>query len=167
MFRSIEDFSNEWTYEYEATLKLFGNLTNESLSQEIKPGGRDIGFLAWHMVETVSEMLKTAGLTDIDELHDLDKSVRNVHKIKSDYERLSKQALAAVKDQWTDEKLLEKVPMYGEEWAKGFVLQCLILHQAHHRGQMEVLMRQAGLKVTGIYGPAEEEWAAMGMEPQK
>ena len=106
MFRTIEDFSNEWTYEYEATLKLFGNLTNESLSQEIKPGGRDIGFLAWHMVETVSEMLKAAGLTDIDELHDLDKSVRNVHTIKSDYERLSKQALAAVKDQWNDEKLL-------------------------------------------------------------
>jgi hypothetical protein len=52
--------------------------------------------------------------------------------------------------------------MYGEEWAKGFVLQCLILHQAHHRGQMEVLMRQAGLKVTGIYGPAEEEWSANG-----
>ncbi len=167
MFRTIEDFSNEWTYEYEATLKLFGNLTNETLNTVIKPGGRDIGFLAWHMVETVSEMLRQAGLTDIDELHDLDKNVRNVHKILSDYERLSKQALAAVKDQWSDAKLLEKVPMYGEEWMKGFVLQCLILHQAHHRGQMEVLMRQAGLKVTGIYGPAEEEWAIMGMEPQK
>jgi uncharacterized damage-inducible protein DinB len=167
MFRSIQDFENEWKYEYESTLKLFGNLTNETLNQEIKPGGRDIGFLAWHMVETVSEMLKAAGLTDIDELHDLDKSVRNVHKIKSDYERLAKQALAAVKDQWTDEKLLEKVPMYGEEWYKGFVLQCLILHQTHHRGQMSVLMRQAGLKVPGVYGPAEEEWAAMGMEPQK
>ena len=26
-----------------------------------------------------------------------------------------------------------------------------------------VLMRQAGLKVPGVYGPAREEWAAMGM----
>ena len=35
--------------------------------------------------------------------------------------------------------------------------------EAHHRGQMTVLMRQAGLTVPGIYGPAQEEWAAMGM----
>jgi hypothetical protein len=26
-----------------------------------------------------------------------------------------------------------------------------------------VLMRQAGLSVPGVYGPAREEWAAMGM----
>jgi len=167
MFRKIEDFENEWTYEYESTLKMFDCLTNESLNKEIKPGGRDIGFLAWHMVETVSELLTTAGLTDIAHMQNLDKSVRNVHKIKSDYERISKEALAAVKEQWKDEELLDKIPMYGEEWTKGFALQCLILHQAHHRGQMTVLMRQAGLKVCGVYGPAEEEWAAMGMEPQK
>ena len=38
----------------------------------------------------------------------------------------------------------------------------LIAHQTHHRGQMTVLMRQAGLRVPGIYGPAKEEWAAFG-----
>ncbi len=29
---------------------------------------------------------------------------------------------------------------------------------------MTVLMRQAGLKVPGTYGPAKEEWGAIGME---
>jgi hypothetical protein len=29
---------------------------------------------------------------------------------------------------------------------------------------MTVLMRQAGLKVPGVYGPAREEWAGMGMQ---
>ena len=53
--------------------------------------------------------------------------------------------------------------MYGETWSRGMTLFYLILHQAHHRGQMEVLMRQAGLKVPGIYGPAREEWAAFGI----
>ena len=47
------------------------------------------------------------------------------------------------------------------------VLISLVRHQAHHRAQMTVLMRQAGLAVPGIYGPAREEWAAMGMEPQQ
>jgi uncharacterized damage-inducible protein DinB len=31
---------------------------------------------------------------------------------------------------------------------------------------MTVLMRQAGLRVPGVYGPAEEEWGEMGMAAQ-
>jgi len=41
------------------------------------------------------------------------------------------------------------------------------LHQTHHRAQMTVLMRQAGLKVPGVYGPSREEWSQMGMPPHK
>lgn len=32
---------------------------------------------------------------------------------------------------------------------------------------MTVLMRQAGLTVPGIYGPAKEEWAKFGLEAPK
>jgi uncharacterized damage-inducible protein DinB len=53
--------------------------------------------------------------------------------------------------------------MYGDKWKRGQTLHALILHQAHHRGQMTVLMRQAGLPVPGIYGPSREEWEAFGM----
>ncbi|HZG18224.1 MAG TPA: DinB family protein, partial [Candidatus Bathyarchaeia archaeon] len=49
-------------------------------------------------------------------------------------------------------------------WKNGFTLRALLMHEVHHRGQMTVLMRQAGLTIPGIYGPAKEEWAAMGME---
>ena len=47
------------------------------------------------------------------------------------------------------------------------MLSSLIRHQAHHRGQMTVLMRQAGLPVPGVYGPAREEWKAYGQEPEE
>ena len=64
---------------------------------------------------------------------------------------------------WTDENLTDGILMYGETWTKGFALTCFLMHGAHHRGQMTVLMRQAGLKVHGVYGPAKEEWAEQGM----
>lgn len=32
---------------------------------------------------------------------------------------------------------------------------------------MTVLMRQAGLPVPGIYGPAKEEWTTFGLEAPK
>ena len=44
---------------------------------------------------------------------------------------------------WTDDTLRTKDDMYGEQWARGYTLTSLILHQVHHRGQMTVLMRQA------------------------
>ena len=52
--------------------------------------------------------------------------------------------------------------MYGQRWTRGFTLHALLEHQIHHRGQMTVLMRQAGLRVPGIYGPAREDWASHG-----
>jgi uncharacterized damage-inducible protein DinB len=56
--------------------------------------------------------------------------------------------------------------MYGEKWTRAMALRALIQHEVHHRGQMTVLMRQAGLTVPGVYGPAREEWAAYGMPAQ-
>jgi len=55
--------------------------------------------------------------------------------------------------------------MYGEQWSRAKTLQVLIHHQIHHRAQMTVLMRQAGLRVPGLFGPAREDWAKMGMSP--
>ena len=65
----------------------------------------------------------------------------------------------------TDSSLAQQVSPEG--WKRGGVLASLVNHQIHHRGQMTVLMRQAGLAVPGIYGPAREEWAKMGLPPMK
>ncbi|MCE1229544.1 MAG: DinB family protein, partial [Firmicutes bacterium] len=68
---------------------------------------------------------------------------------------------------WTDATLLQEDDMYGMTWKRGYTLTALVHHQAHHRGQMTVLMRQAGLVVPDIYGPTQEGWTAMGMEAPK
>jgi uncharacterized damage-inducible protein DinB len=57
--------------------------------------------------------------------------------------------------------------MYGEKWTRAATLASIIKHQIHHRAQMTVLMRQAGLNVPGIYGPSREEWSQFGMQPQE
>ena len=35
-------------------------------------------------------------------------------------------------------------------------LMVMLHHEIHHRGQMTVLMRQAGLKLPGVYGPSAD-----------
>ena len=85
-------------------------------------------------------------------------------EIAGAYHSTNEAMVAAMKEQWTDESLAELKEMYGEQWAIGKVLGILTAHQTHHRGQMTVLMRQAGLHVPGVYGPSREEWAAFGGE---
>ena len=158
MINSLQEFIQTWTFESASTLKLLRQLTDQSLHQEVYPGGRTLGRLANHVVETLTELPSKLQL-GITEEHP---HFTTAAELVSNYERCSAQLIDAIKNKWTNADLLVKNMMYGEEWANAFSLQVLILHQAHHRGQMTVLMRQAGLVVPGVYGPAREEWVAMG-----
>jgi uncharacterized damage-inducible protein DinB len=162
MFHRIDDFREQFSEERDNTLKLMRSLTDEALGQPIIEGGRTLGFLAWHITGTFREMLGHAGLA-LAGPNVGDPMPARAAEIADAYERASAAALEAVTSQWTDDRLEEEADMYGYRWKLGFVLETLIRHEAHHRGQMTVLMRQAGLPVAGAYGPSREEWAAWGM----
>jgi uncharacterized damage-inducible protein DinB len=166
MFRMIADFSAEWKYEMEATLNVMDRLTDASLTRKVTPDGRSLGFLAWHIAGSIGEMLKRAGLAN-DGVSDDDDLPASARKIAEVYKQIAETALKQIVSHWTDEQLLEEIPMYDESWKRGFILSVLIRHQAHHRAQMTVLMRQAGLTVPGVYGPAKEEWQKMNLPPMK
>lgn len=161
MFRKIEDFQKAWAYEVEMTTKALTNLTDASLSQKVTEDGRTLGFIGWHLAITNGEMLGLVGLT-IDAPAVDSACPANAAEIAAVYERSGKSLGEEVGKNWTDETLLIEDEMYGETWSRGMTLFYLIAHQAHHRGQMTVLMRQAGVPVPGVYGPSKEEWAAMG-----
>ena len=163
MFRKIEDFKESFGYEFETTLKVFNNITDEALLVKQNDSIRSIQRLVWHITITLGEMMGKAGLTiDCPEEHS--EPLNDIKAICKAYETAAKSVLKEVAEKWTDESLLEEVDMYGEKWKKGTVLTVLIKHEAHHRGQLTTLLRLNNLKVPGVYGPSKEEWAAWNME---
>ncbi len=162
MIRKIEDFERDWQYETEATVKLLRNLTDESLNQKVGENGRTLGFLAWHLVTTMGEMLGLVNLKIDAPNHESEIPI-DAKQFAAAFETAAVSVKKEVAANWNDETLLQEDEMYGETWKRGLTLLYLMMHQAHHRGQITVLMRQAGLKVSGIYGPAREEWETMGM----
>jgi uncharacterized damage-inducible protein DinB len=161
MLRKIEDFHKDWAYEVEMTGKVLNTLTDESLGQQVNEGGRTLGFLGWHLTQSLGELLGLAGLEIDAPAADIE-CPASAAEIAAAYEKAANSVTEQVGANWTDETLLKTDEMYGKTWARGLTLFLLITHQAHHRGQMTVLMRQAGLAVPGVYGPAKEEWIAMG-----
>lgn len=164
MFRAIDDFLSVWKDEAAFTSKVFETLTDASLERSIHNDHRTIGRLAWHLTQTIPEMLGKTGLA-LKGPSEHDPVPASASAIARAYaEAAASVAPAFDVVRWTDAELETKRPMYGEEWTVGFVLRAFVLHQVHHRAQITVLMRQAGLKVPGLYGPSKEDWANYGVE---
>jgi uncharacterized damage-inducible protein DinB len=164
MIMTIKEFVDAWANESGATSKVIGILTDESLSQSVGDNYRTLGRIAWHLVQTIPEMMNQTGLSATGPGPDVSVP-SSAAVLKSAYDSASKSLLDEVKSKWTDDSLMEEDELYGEKWKRSFTLGALIAHEIHHRGQMTVLMRQAGLKVPGIYGPSYEEWEQYGKQP--
>ncbi len=166
MYHTTDEFLRDWIFESESTLQLFKNLTDDSLKYKPNDNVRSAGRLAWHITLSMGEMISRAGLS-IGTIDRNEPVPEQAEKVYHTYADLSAALTNAVRQQWNDETLDEKISMFGESWQKRKVLTSLVKHQIHHRGQLTIIMRQAGLKVGGIYGPSFEEWASMGMQPME
>jgi uncharacterized damage-inducible protein DinB len=163
MFRRVEDFSKEYQEQIDGTSKLFAALTDQNLNQAVLEGHRTLGRMAWHLVTTIPEMMNRTGLglSSIDPESPVPKSAQ---AIRDAYRKASSEALETISSRWTDKTLEETDEMYGTPWLRGYTLTALLAHETHHRGQMTVLLRQAGALVPGVFGPSKEEWGTFGME---
>jgi uncharacterized damage-inducible protein DinB len=161
---SITEFETSWTQESGETRKLLAELTDASLKQAVTKDHRTLGRLAWHVTTSIAEMINRTGLHVGGPSPEAPVPTA-AEAIRRGYDQAASSLLAEMKAKWTDASLLVADEMYGEPWQRALTLAILVAHQTHHRGQMTVLMRQAGLKVPGVYGPSKDEWAAMGAPP--
>lgn len=163
MYVKITDFTEDWTREMSLTQKVMDALSDESLFQAVVPQRRTLGQIAWHLVESMHYMTH-CGL-DFQGPEGGGKPPLAAAILAEEYRRVGGALLNAVQSQWSDERLHDTVEVMGEPWANGASLRFTVMHQAHHRGQMTVLMRQAGLRVPDVYGPTYDSWVDQGLAP--
>ena len=164
MYKLIEEFLTDWRGESANTRHIMEALTDESLSRPVADEHRTLGRIAWHIVQTMPEMSAHLGL-EIEGPSEDAPVPETAEAIAVAYVTAAKAVWAQVHEHWTDETLVIEDDLYGQKWARGFTLKALLNHEIHHRGQMTVLMRQAGLRVPGVYGPSYEDWPEYGKEP--
>ena len=168
MYYKISDFIEDWKYESESTIKVLSNLTDSSLAKNFGENIRTPGRLAWHIVGAISDLAHRMGLTfrKVDQDSPFPSTAK---EIVDEYKYASDGLIKEIKEKWSDETLTIEDEITGQEdmWSRGKTLGALVSHQIHHRAQLTIVMRLAGLKVPGVYGPAKEEWAAYGMEAQE
>ncbi len=156
MFRTVEDFLATWARESTVTARVMDALTDDSLAQSVAAGHRSLGQLAWHIAVSHRSMLSRTGL-------DFGGPTKALPvppfaaEIRAHYLASAANLARAVETQWTDRTLQQEDDIYGLRWSRGRTLLVLVSHEIHHRGQMSVLMRQAGLSLPDIYGPSKQD----------
>ncbi len=165
MFRHVHDFRTVFRQERDQTLAVMAAIPDAAAHQAIDAHHRDLKRLAWHLTETVFEMpghmdLKVEGFPGEAMKTPPPASMAEIAKVY----RLVTDSLLARTEPLNDMALAMTYPFYGQTWTGANALYILVAHQSHHRGQMTVLMRQAGLKPPGVYGPIQEDWKQMGMD---
>ncbi|MEH6943772.1 DinB family protein [Bacillus sp. JJ722] len=163
MFQTLEHFLKSWEFEAAATQKLLSHLTDESLKQETTSQNWNLGRIAWHTVAAIRIIISNTNLSFEAPAEDYPVPT-SAQFIKDSYHQASNAFILALKEQWAEDTLQDCIEFMGQQIPIGSLLMFLLQHQSHHRGQMTILMRQAGLTVPGIYGPSKEEWAKFGME---
>ena len=149
MYHTMDEFLAEWTYESDSTQKIVDLLNDDSLSTRVSEGERSLGFLAWHIVLSVHEMMSRVGLEFNAPHHDAVLPA-TASEIAQGYRQANQAFKEAIRAQWTDAELSLEHDMYGEMWSNATTLNVLVKHQIHHRGQLTMLMRQAGYTVRRV-----------------
>ncbi|WP_152655130.1 DinB family protein [Oceanobacillus sp. CFH 90083] len=156
MYRTVNDFLAEWSQSADGTKAVLNALEDDKLDQSIVEGHNSLGWLGWHLVNSPVFFMSLVGI-DLKSAYDPDNVPTKASEILEAYEVISKSVVEKVKEELSDEAFVNEVADFGGPAPKGSILRMLVSHQIHHRGQMTVLLRQAGLQVPGVMGPTKEE----------
>jgi uncharacterized damage-inducible protein DinB len=159
VYRNTKEFVDEWTVESSISLKVLKVITDASLDQKIYQEGRNLAHLAWHMTMMIGGIGSIVGL-EVAAPQRGTEMPSSAAALVEVYEKAAHSLGEQASKKLQDSQLVVEVPFFGRSMSIERILHSLILHQCHHRGQLTVLIRQAGLVHPGVYGPTREEAAA-------
>ncbi|MFC0015567.1 MULTISPECIES: DinB family protein [Allobacillus] len=154
MYRTTDDFLQDWQNYANGTLQVYNALTDDKLDQSIVEGHNTLGWLAWHITVVTGAFGKQAGL-EVDTVDDPTTVPKEASEIARVFKKVTEQIQQGVEG-LSDDEMLAEVEVLGQTMPRGKVFSILLQHNIHHRGQMTVLLRQAGLEVPGVMGPTKE-----------
>ena len=152
-----------WEHEAQASLQVMRSLPADRYDFRPAPGMRTLGELAWHIAEVEAYMSDgvATGRFDFTRLMPgLERPVAAAGLVPG-YERVHAESVARIAG-LAPEAIDRPVVLMGHERRAADILwYALIQHVIHHRGQLVLMCRMAGGTPPGLYGPNQEEMAAM------
>jgi uncharacterized damage-inducible protein DinB len=159
----LDYFLGVWERETQNTLTLLRALPTSQYDFRPDAGGRSLGELAWHLAE--GDAFMTAGIDhghfDMSSKPPNITRPRTIEELAPAFETVHRDAVARIK-KLSVADLDRQLPFFGRTFTiRDILWNMIVVHAAHHRGQLSLMCRLAGGQAPGLYGPNREETAAM------
>jgi uncharacterized damage-inducible protein DinB len=160
MYTNAQQFVGAYKHESETTQKVLKAVSDASLVTEKTPGDLSIRDLAWHVATGPGHMLNHEGFPFESNSWQTPEGI-SAADLTAKHAEISAGVLAFAQSNLADADFNRDANWFGFTLPLGVWMNMIVNHEVHHRGQLTVLMRQAGLTVPSIYGPNKEETAEM------
>lgn len=156
-------FTKAWGEEHTRTMAVLNSLPEGAYDFRPDEQNRSLGEMAWHMAEVegynsyaLEQGVFDPGNATLPEL----KRPTVVHELAPSYQEVHDLALGRVlkleESQWVDP--IDASPVGEGSVSPANLLWDWLFHSVHHRGQLMLLVRQAGGVVPSTYGANREQF---------
>jgi len=159
MSTELERFIEIWEREAAKTEQLLAALPRDGYDFRPDPEGRSLGELAWHLVEAeaygalgiergeFARGVKPEGIT----------RPRTIEELAPGFARVHADAVARVRKLQAEDLDRSIVFFNGQAMpVRDILMDFILLHNVHHRGQLSLMCREAGGQPTSLFGPTRE-----------
>lgn len=160
MFRRTEDFERIWWVEYALTSRMLGKVTEESLAYRETPDGRTLGEAIWRLSTALGDIMRPTDVI-VQAPVSGDPMPAGLDELLDAFRIAARSFMEQIRGQWDNPYLLKRIEVGGEMRPRGFFLYAVLRDHLHLRGQVALLMRQAGLEVPSLDIPTYEEMEEM------
>lgn len=155
----LERFIEIWEHESAKTVKLLESLPQDGYDFRPDAGGRSLGELAWHLAEPEAYgtfAIERGGFARVPKPEGIERP-RTIPELAPAFDRVHRDARARVQSLKAGD-LDRSIPFFNEQpiTVRNVLWDFMLLHGIHHRGQLALLVRQAGGQPVSLYGPTRE-----------
>jgi uncharacterized damage-inducible protein DinB len=143
--------------EFSATRKIIAAVPQTNQEWRPDPKARTAMELAWHTVTAEKWFIDGIVNGGLDMSGGEPAAPKTIQEIVQFYDKSHQEGIAQLKS-LSGEQLAKLLPFFGAMQLPAVMfLNFLMLHSAHHRGQLSVYLRPMGGKVPAIYGGSADE----------
>ena len=146
-----------WNNEHAITAKVIGAIPSDQSDYRPHDKSMTAGELAWHIaiseVGVVNFMLTGSFEGDGGERPEAPDTFQDIVA----WSDTAHQDVVARVSALSDAELTETVDFFGQQLPRMAIINFLLAHEIHHRGQLSVYIRLAGGKAPAIYGGSADE----------
>ena len=154
MSADLKSFLTGWEREFAVTSRVLANFPPTSLGFRPHPKSQTAGELAWHQAKAENHFV-SAYLKQALPHPEIPASLQGMLQAYA----VQHQGLCGAVRQVGETAWTRTVPLFGQDLTGAQVLELMLRHAIHHRGQFSVYLRLVDAKVPAIYGPSADEKA--------